>query len=36
VTRIFLDDHKVADWVRHYPPRIRETTVVYAKHFWTI
>ena len=36
VTRIFLDDHKVADWVRHYPPRIRETTAVYAKHLWTI
>src|SRR5512133_1507896 len=36
VTRIFLDDHKVADWVRHYPPRIRETTAVHAKHLWTI
>ena len=36
VTRIFLDEHKVADWVGHYPPRIRETTAVYAKHLWTI
>ena len=36
VTRIFLDDHKVADWLRHYPPRVRETTAVYDKHAWTV
>jgi hypothetical protein len=36
VTRIFLDDHKVAGWLHHYRPSIRETTAVYDKHVWTV
>ena len=34
--RIFLGDHKVSDWLGHYPPRIRETTATYDKQVWTI
>src|SRR5215470_7426482 len=36
VTRIFLDDPKVADWLRHYRASARQTTAVYDKHVWTV
>ncbi|MDQ2910562.1 MAG: hypothetical protein M3R39_06045, partial [Actinomycetota bacterium] len=36
VKRIFLDDHKVAAWLRHYPPRKRQTDATYKKPSWTV
>jgi hypothetical protein len=36
VTRIFLADRKVADWLSHYPKRIRQTEATYEKHAWTV
>jgi hypothetical protein len=36
VTRIFLDNGKVADWLRHYRPAVRETTATYDKQQWTL
>jgi hypothetical protein len=36
VTRIFLDDDKVADWLRHYPQRLRQTDATYKKQSWTV
>jgi hypothetical protein len=35
-TRIFLDDDKVADWLEHYPPRLRQTEASYKAGIWTI
>ncbi len=36
VTRIFVRTDKVSDWLRHYPPRIRQTTATYDNHRWTV
>jgi hypothetical protein len=38
VTRIFLQTDKVADWLRHYPPRLRQTDASFSKdqHAWTL
>src|SRR5215213_4891846 len=36
VTRIFLADRKVSDWLSHYPKRIRQTEANYKKHAWTV
>ncbi|MDX6491976.1 MAG: hypothetical protein QOD43_2221, partial [Gaiellaceae bacterium] len=36
VTRIFLDDRKVADWLRHYPKRIRQTDATYKADSWMV
>ena len=36
VTRIFLADRKVADWLTHYPTRIRRTEASYEKRAWTV
>ena len=36
VTRIFLESHKVASWLEHYPPRIRQTEATYKKPSWTV
>jgi hypothetical protein len=35
-TRIFLEHHKVADWLRHYPPRLRQTDASYKDGFWRV
>src|SRR5215210_4082053 len=37
-TRIFLQDDKVADWLRHYPPRLRQTEATYGsdEQLWTV
>jgi hypothetical protein len=37
-TRIFLQNDKVADWLRHYPPRLRQTEATFAKsvNAWTV
>jgi len=36
VTRIFLGDRKVAAWLSHYPPRIRQTDANFEKQSWTV
>ena len=36
VTRIFLADDKVADWLGHYPRSILETTATYERHSWRV
>jgi hypothetical protein len=38
VERIFLQDDKVADWLGHYPPRLRQTTATFDKvqNWWTV
>jgi hypothetical protein len=36
VTRIFLQDPKVAAWLRHYPARIRQTDATYKRPSWTV
>jgi hypothetical protein len=36
VTRIFLNDRKVADWLRHYSKQIRQTDATYKADVWTI
>ena len=37
-TRIFLQDDKVADWLRHYRPRLRQTEATYGsdEQLWTV
>ncbi len=35
-TRIFLDDGKVAGWLKHYPPRLRVTDATYKNQVWTV
>src|SRR5712691_7897876 len=36
VTRIFLQNDKVADWLRHYPSRLRQTKATYKAQSWTV
>jgi hypothetical protein len=36
VTRIFLNDRKVADWLRHYSKQIRQTDATYKADVWTV
>src|SRR5436189_5697490 len=36
VTTIFLQNDKVADWLSHYPPRLRTTEANYKKQSWTV
>jgi hypothetical protein len=38
VKQIFLDDRKVADWLRHYPGRLRQVDAIYtkARHQWAL
>jgi hypothetical protein len=35
-TRIFLENDKVADWLEHYPPRLRTTEATYKAPVWTV
>jgi hypothetical protein len=37
-TRILLDNRKVADWLHHYPKRLRQTDATYerGRHLWTV
>jgi hypothetical protein len=36
VKRIFLGDHKVADWLRHYPKHLWQTTATYKEGSWKV
>jgi hypothetical protein len=35
-TRIFLGNDKVADWLNHYPPRLRVTEASFKDTSWTV
>jgi hypothetical protein len=36
VTQIFLDNRKVADWLRHYTNRVRRTDATFKAGHWTV
>src|SRR5215212_7824186 len=35
-TAIFVADAKIADWLKHYPPRTRTTEATFKDGTWTI